>query len=385
VDEQAARIMRELRDSVARGDLAASGRLLCDALSAGVGPDSALLGLADVAARGLQLHYATPHVLIALLWTLETLPTLPAREARILLDADVRHVTQSPKVGLEAVEPLVVGEPWADDDAEGLRRSIDSHRAFDAWFYLLRMRAAAPQALGSAVLALAANEVDELGHVFIYAATALRLMERSEEAARPAVLLALAEFLQRRAVTEPPAQLDERHSLAELVPHAFERINVLGHNVIYAAELRRTLDRFDAGVQAHLLGQLARNIERSDVSWTTDAYRDAAARAPADGGADPPAEMLERAFAAGDLPAAARTLADAWPGASGRDQLRRTLLALFARIDTPQPHYLIYPAATFRLLDLVGDAQAELGVAQLVKMGVEAAAEHGLRPAHPSG
>jgi hypothetical protein len=93
-----------------------------------------------------------------------------------------------------------------------------------------------------------------------------------------------------------------------------------------------------------------------------------------------PIRRLKTAFADGDLAAGYRALADAWRDDRSRGQLRETLLVLFARLDTHQPHFVAYPQATFELLELVEEEVAELGLAQLVTMGIGSAREDGLRP-----
>ncbi|MFO7900242.1 MAG: hypothetical protein R6V58_14425 [Planctomycetota bacterium] len=350
-----------------------------EALDAGASHEDVLAALIPPAARALQLKYPTPHGLIALTWTLETLPWLGDDERTTVTEACARYIGGCPNLNLSFEEPPAPGTPYVDDPAEGLDRSLREHRVYDAVFYGLRLFEDGPPAdAARRILGYAANEVHGLGHVFIYTACALRLLGRCDAAQRPHVLAALAEFLSRRAEFDEPSHLSDERPLEGLVAGAFERINILGHNAIFAAELRRALDEFPQPIREHLRGQLARNIGDSDETLSRAAYRAAVSSLPP---GDAPLDALVGAFEAGDTPAALNALAAAWEHPPARRDLRNRLVVLFARIDTAQSHYLIYPPATFRLLDLVGDRDAELGVAQLVKMGAEAAGKFGLRPA----
>jgi hypothetical protein len=251
---------------------------------------------------------------------------------------------------------------------------------FDAFFYARTMvEGARFEALAARLRHIAGQEVDSLGHVFIYTTTALRLIPLCAGAARNLVLLALMEYIARKARVRTAARLSEERSLRDLLPGAFERINILGHNVIYAEELRRSLSDFDPEMRTHLLGQLARNIHDAKSTLTREAYDRMLSDAP-DGDGSTQAR-IEAAFREDDLPAGIGAVGHALEQPDGLTALRDALLPLFARIDTPQPHYLIYPAATFALLDGAPEALAPLAVGQLVQKGIRAAKDNGLRQA----
>jgi hypothetical protein len=220
--------------------------------------------------------------------------------------------------------------------------------------------------------------VDPLGHVFIYTATALRLLRKCDPSHRRGVLLAMAEYLGRNATVDEPTLLDDDRPVEELLPRAFERINILGHNVIYAAELKISLPRVEPRLRRHLVGQLARNVQENDCDLSYDQY---CSQRQYEGCVEDWRTCLERAFAEGDPARGFAAVAEACVPEAGVPALRQALITLFARIQTLQPHYLIYPAATCALTDHVDSRVGELAFAQLVKMGVEAAAEHGLADA----
>ncbi len=237
---------------------------------------------------------------------------------------------------------------------------------------------AADYDLGQLLLAIAAHEVDPLGHVFIYTATALRLLDKVHPTDRSAILLAAMEYLARKAQVDEPALLHDERPVADILPRAFERPNILGHNVIYAAEIDRSAGALPPRLQAHLAGQLHRNIQDSECTLTYDRYCN---ERNYEGCLDDDCvRCIEDAFQNGDVGAGYAALARGCIQEDMRHCLRQALLTLFARIDTPQPHYLIYPAATFELLDGVEREHRELALAQLIAMGVHAAQEHGLRP-----
>jgi hypothetical protein len=350
-----------------------------------------LMSLAPRAAQTLELRFATPHAMYPLEHVIRCLPALSERGQAQVADAYVRYLAVKPRT-LFAVEPgRAHGEPFFADLERGLVRSLAEKRVLDAFFYASKLAdAGRADALCDCLRELASHEVDGLGHVFIFTTTALLLLARSKEA-RPYVTMALVEFLSRRALVEDWTELSEKRSLRDLLPLVFERINILGHNIIYANQLRGELDRFRPARRRHLLAQLARNIEASETPLTYDRYRKRVDRAPRASG--DPIRRLKRAFADGDLDAGYRALADAWRDDTSREQLRETLLVLFARLDTHQPHFVAYPQATFELLEadsakvatgyvggLVEEDVAELGLAQLVTMGIGSAREDGLRP-----
>jgi hypothetical protein len=357
-----------------------AARELAAVLQSGTSGDSVLSALAPLAASCLQLHYPTPHALIALEWTRIALAELDARDAApYLIDACVRYVASCPKANLGINDPATPGEPDIEDSVEGTAKSLAEHRVFDALFYATRAfdEPTADRARQT-LLTLAGHEVDGLGHVFIYTASSLRVLDWCDAADRPLVLLAISEFLSRRARFERPSLLTEERPLAALIARSFDRTNILGHNVIYAAELNRAPDVFPDEILQHLFGQLARNIDNADLALIRDAYQEY--RAETMPGGAQPINMLRTSFAEGDAEGSARAVAFAWAHPPAKGSLPATVFELFARIDAHQAHNLIYPAATFSVLDRVEESDAEFAVAQLVHYGATAAARDGLRP-----
>jgi hypothetical protein len=341
--------------------------------------DSLLQALVPVAASTLQLKYPTPHGMIALAYTWDALDGMDDLGQQQMVESCARYLAQCPKTTLRPGEAPSRGEPYFQNPSEGLKRSLREHRSLDALFYAERFLEADKQDdLGQLLLAIAAHEVDPLGHVFIYTTTALRLIEKARPADRSAILLAAMEYLARKAQVDEPALLDDERPVADILPRAFERPNILGHNVIYAAEIDRSAGALPPRLQTHLVGQLHRNIQDSECTLTYDQYCNERNYEGCVG--DDCVRCIEDAFQNGDVGAGYAALARGCIQEDMRPCLRQALLTLFARIDTPQPHYLIYPAATFELLDRVEREHRELALAQLVAMGVHAAQEQGLRP-----
>jgi hypothetical protein len=345
-------------------------------LAAGTPPNDVLRALVAPAARALQLHYATPHAMIAVEWTRFAVEHVDGVNTGALLEACVRYIASCPKANLRLGDPVAPGEPDVDDAAEGLRTSLGEHRVFDALFYATRLPDGGD--LTRELLTLAGHEVDGLGHVFIHTATALRILDWCDPADRPLVLLAMMEFLSRRAEIEEPSLLTEERPLPPLIGRSFDRIGILGHNVIYAAELHRMPGGFPDAFRQHLYGQLARNIANAELELTRDVYQDyGGTTAPGDA---PPLDLLRTAFGEGDPERTLRAFVSAWAHPESRREIPATLISLFARLDVPQSHYLIYPAATVTVLDAVDDIDAEFGLAQLAHYGARAAGRYGLRP-----
>ncbi len=373
-------VATRLSESLNANDPSAAMAALADLRHQGASAEQTLSCLIPAAARTLQLRYPTPHAMIAAEWTRSSLVGLAPDRAQCLLEACVRYIAHCPKVNLRFHRPHSPGEPDKEDLLEGLRSSLDEHRVFDAFFYAERaLGGPDPRAAENLLLTLAGHEVDPLGHVFIHTATGLRLQHWCEQADWPLALLAMMEFLSRRAHVDEPRLLTEPRPLSALIPRAFERINVLGHNVIYAAELNRLPDGFPEPFLQHLHGQLARNIEKAEQGLTRDEYQ--ACRTRTKPGDTRPDNLLEQAFTNGDVEAGLRSFALAWAHPPARESVRSDIVALFARIDTLQSHYLIYPAATFSVLGKVSERDAEFGVAHLVRHGIQAAGKYGLLPA----
>lgn len=374
-----------LVESVTANDEAAVLANYSAALEAGEELTDILHALVPVAARTLQLTYPTPHAMIALEWLWGTLSWLDPAAQRESVASYLRDLGSHTKFNVSLAEPFTAGLPLSENHQEGVFRSLEEMRVFDGFYYAwLLYKSGRQQELRHAVMEIASHEVDSLGHVFIYAATALRLFARCrEDSDRAVVLLALVEFLSRKALIETPELLTERRNLDKLLPALVKRVNILGHNVIYAAELARALDEFTPDVQAHLITQLDRNIHDSNITLTREVCAQVRDEAPPTAEGADPMERLGEAFAEGDFGGALRAISEARAQPERMPRLRQTLLMLFARIDTHQPHYIIYPRATFELMARADAETGELALAELVNLGVQAAQSHGLRP--PSG
>jgi hypothetical protein len=360
-------------------DEAAAVRAYRALRSAGRQPRELLEGSTSVAARTLQLRFATPHAMIALNWAIRALEGLTSVQANAVAEACVRFLAASPKLHVDVAERSTGGEVGDADPLDGLERSLSEHRVFDAGFYVSNLLGEGRYvALAEFAMELASRRVGSLGHVLIYTINALKMLSRSSLADAGLVALALSEFLSRRAMHEEPKAHPYGSTLPDLLSRLVERPGLLGHNVILAAEVAPALHGFSEKRKDHILAQLAENVDRSDEMLTAERYLGMQKRPVSDAGGG--LEQLVHAFRAGAVADAMAPLAACWRDPKARGALRGVLLALFAGIDAHEPHYLIYPQATFSLAEVVGERFGELAVAQLVALGVDAARREGMRP-----
>jgi hypothetical protein len=133
------------------------------------------------AAHAVQLHYATPHALIAHDAVLRLLPRCADNARDAILARHRRYVKRSPVLTRPAAAIIAEGQPDADTDVDGMLDSLAEHKVFNALFYALRLVAAGEiDRFERACLRLAARDVDRLGHVFIYTDAVLRLIAESD-------------------------------------------------------------------------------------------------------------------------------------------------------------------------------------------------------------
>ncbi len=233
------------------------------------------------AARGLQLHYDTPHQMICL-DSCHRLELACGEGAATALRAYVTdYVEGQPQLVCLDGGVAALGKPDVKDEVDGMRRSLADGKAFNAAFYALEL--AGPgnvDALVRTALQIACREVDGLGHVFIYTDTALRLFSACHNGERTHVLLSLMEYLARKALREEPELLKEEDGLPALIGRAVERVGLLGHNVIFARSLVLREGDLDAERFEHALAQLARNIADSEDEFTIDRMQAVTPRPP---------------------------------------------------------------------------------------------------------
>lgn len=328
------------------------------------------------AARGLQLHYDTPHQMICLDSCRRLEQACGPQAARAARACLVDYVESQPQLVRAAAGFVVQGPPDVPDDVEGMGSSLAEGKVLNAAFYALRLVGAGNyEALCRAALETASHEVDGLGHVFIYADSALRLAATASAEAQAEALLSLMEYLARKALHQAPELLEEKSGLPALIERAIERVGLLGHNAICARSLVLREGDVEGGRFEHARAQLARNIADSGDEFTPDRMRQLAA-VPPDG---PPQERLPTLTAAGDeeavIGAVRGYVAD---GADFRDILDGLVLA-FCRVDVRQPHYLIFPESVQFLAECMAPLHRELALVQLARMAAGAARQHGTR------
>jgi len=328
------------------------------------------------AARGLQLHYDTPHQMICLdsCRRLErTCGQEAAGAARAYLadyvEAQPQLVRGTPGLSAE-------GPPDVPDDVEGMAISLAEGKVFNAVFYALRLaEAGGTEALCRTALQAASREVDGLGHVFIYTDSALRLAESCDAETRAEVLLPLMEYLARKALHAEPDLLKETSGLPALIKRAAERVGLLGHNVIYARSLVLREGDLEAGRFEHARAQLARNIADAEDEFTPDRMQQVTPLVP-DG---VPQVSLPELTAAGHEEAAMGAVRGyVAEGADVQDIVDGLVLA-FCRIDVRQPHYLILPESVQLLSECMAPLHRELAFVQLARMAAGAARQYGTR------
>lgn len=334
------------------------------------------------AARGLQLHFDTPHQMIGLDSCRrlgQTCGPEAAEAARAYL-AD--YVDSQPQLVRPAAGITAQGPPDVSDDVEGMCESLSEGKVLNATFYALRLaKAGHLEALGRAVLDTAANEVDGLGHVFIYTDSALRLADAAPDETQAETLLSLMDFVARRAHHETPELLQEKSGLPALIQRAVERVGLLGHNVIYARSLVLREGDVDGPRFEHALAQLARNVERSDDEFTPDQMKQVTPLTPD----SVPQVGLPRLVAAGDEERAMGAVRGyVAEGADVQDLIEGLVLA-FCAIDVRQPHYLIFPESVQLLSECMSPRYRELALARLARMACGAAREYGTKPPAEEG
>ncbi len=302
-----------------------------------------------------------------------------ARAARAYL---TDYVDAQPQLVRTAAGLTTQGSPDVADDVKGMAESLSEGKVLNAAFYALRLANAGNlESLGRAALETASNEVDGLGHVFIYSDSALRLADAAPDETRAEVLLALMDFAARRALHETPELLKEKRGLPALIERAVERVGLLGHNVIFARSLVLREGDVDGPRFEHARAQLVRNVERSDDEFTSDRVQQVTALTPD----SVPQVGLPHLVAAGDEETAVGAVRGyVAEGADVQDLIDGLVLA-FCAVDVRQPHYLIFPESVQLLSECMSPRYRELALVQLARMACGAAREYGTRPVAEEG
>ncbi len=329
------------------------------------------------AAHALQLHFDTPHAMICFDAARRLRETCSAQAydaaCRKLLD----YVNESDRLDHPAMPLTPAGEPDADDEVAGMRQSLAEHKVLNAAWYGQRLLDAGRHAdLAQEALRLAAHEVDGLGHTFIFTETALRLMrDAADETTRSAILLALMEYLSRKASVERPQLQWSGAGWRHLAQRACERVGLLGHNVIFARSLHLRRDDLPDDLFEHALAQLERNIDASEDEFTVDDLRSRSASEPA----GRPEAVLGEFVASGDTELAVAAVRGFMSNGVGAPEVASALVTVLCRVDVTQSHYVIFPEAVRYLIDHVDADYAELALAQVARMACGAAERYGMR------
>lgn len=319
------------------------------------------------ASASLQLRFDTAHAMICLDSLLQLLRLIPTNDHPYFLQAFVRYLSGLPRLSLDFKETEKIGTLGLKHPKRGYVRSLLEHKVNNAFYYALRI--VEEEGLESFLhqcLEIAVHEVDFLGHVFIYTHTLGRLCRMVEPKQAKPLIFQLTEFLARRARVEPDSLQKEGREVDSLIPMALERINILGHNAIFAHKINQAVDYLEGRYIAHLCFQLVRNVETSPDRFSRDDMEEMLGGTKDE--AKDPLGALRKSLARGNdgqsISYCCRYLEDF--GLTG--ELFSTLAKSLAAKDPAQSHYIIFPQAVFDLAQLVDQPQVELALARVIRM-----------------
>ncbi len=333
----------------------------------GIDTNSLTACLVEPAAASLQLRFDTPHAMICLDSLLQLLDLIPPPDRLYFLEWFVRYLSGLPKLFLDFKETEKIGTLGVKDARKGYARSLLEHKVNNAYYYAIRF--VEERGLESFIhhcLEIAAHEVDFLGHVFIYSHTLGRLCRNVDPKVAKTLIFQLTEFLARRAQVGTEVSRKEGREVDSLIPIAFERINILGHNTIFAHKINQAVDHLEGRYVEHLCSQLIRNIENSPDRFSRDDMDEMVAGIRDD--TRDPLGALRKSLTRGNsrqsIYYCRRYLEDF--GLTG--EFSSTLVRFLAAKDPVQPHYIIFPQAVFDLAQSVDQPNIELALSRVIRM-----------------
>jgi len=341
--------------------------ILQDIWGQGIDMDRLTACFVEPAATSLQLRFDNPHALICLDSLLQLLDLIPAKDRLYFVQWFVRHLSGLPRLSLDLKQTERIGRFGAKSAKKGYIRSLLEHKVNNAFYYALRF--VDEEGLEGYIhqcLEIASHEVDFLGHVFIYTHTLGRLCRLVEPKQAKTLIFQLTEFLARRARVQADSLQKEGREVDSLIPMAFERVNILGHNTILAHKINQVVDHLGGRYIEHLSSQLVRNLENSPDRFSREDMEEMVA-----GFSDKtkdPLGALRKSLTKGNDRQSIYYCRLYLEDFGLTAELFSTLAKSLAARDPAQPHYIIFPQAVFDLAQIVDQSYVEIAMARVIRM-----------------
>lgn len=323
--------------------------------------------LVEPASASLQLRFDTPHAMICLDSLFQLLDMIPSRDRLFFVEWYIRYLCGLPKLFLDFKETERIGTLGAKHVKKGYVRSLLEHKVNNAFFYALRfIEEEGLEAFLKQCLGIATHEVDFLGHVFIYTHTLSRLCRLIDPKQAKTLIFQVTEFLSRRARIEADRLEKEGRELDSLVPMALERINILGHNAIFAHKINQVVDHLEGRFIEHLSAQLVRNVDnspdrlsRDDIDEMLGGVREKT---------KDPLGALKQSLTRGKERQSIYYCRLYLEEFGLTAELFSMLAKSLAGKDPVQPHYVVFPQAAFDLAQTVDQPYVEVALARVIRM-----------------
>jgi hypothetical protein len=333
----------------------------------GIDMDHLIACFVEPGSASLQLRFDTPHALICLDSLSQLLEVIPSKDHLFFLEGFVRYLSGLPKLSLNFEETEKIGTLGVKQARKGYIRSLMEHKVNNAFYYALRfVEEEGLESFLHQCLEIATHEVDFLGHVFIYTHTLGRLCRRVEPKQLPPLIFQITEFLARRAKVEAESLQKEGREVDSLIPLAFERINILGHNTILAHKINQAVDHLEGRYVEHLSYQLVRNVENSPDRLSR--YDIEERLGGAGDRTKDPLGALRKSLTRGNNRESLSFCRQYLESSGLTADLFSTLTRSLVAKDPAQPHYIIFPQAVLDLAQVVDEAHVELALARVIGM-----------------
>jgi hypothetical protein len=357
----------DLQERIQESDVDEAIEILQSIWEQGIDMNQVIACFIEPASTSLQLRFDTPHAIICLDSLSQLLEMIPSNDLLHFLQGFVRYLSGVPKLSLDFKETEKSGTLGVKQAKKGYVRSLMEHKINNAFYYALRfVEEEGLESFLHQCLEIAAHEVDFLGHVFIHTHSLSRLCRRVKPRQAQPLIFQLTEFLARRARVEPESLQREGREVDSLIPLAFERINILGHNTIFAHKISQAVDHLEGRYIEHLCSQLIRNVENSPDRFSRDDIEEILG-STRDRTKDPLGALkktLTRGNGTGSVYFCHLYLENF--GLTG--ELFSTLARFLTARDLAQPHYIIFPQAVFDLAQVVDQPYVELALARVIRM-----------------
>lgn len=357
----------DLQRKIEESDAREATEILQSLYEQGIDRDSLRACFVEPAAESLQLKFDTPHAMICLDSLFQLLDVIPSANHPYFLEWFVRYLSGLPKLFFDFRETEKIGTLGTKDPRKGYARSLLEHKVNDAFYYAIRcVEERGLESFIQRCLEIAAHEVDFLGHVFIYTHTLGRLCRCVDPKQAKNLIFQLTEFLARRARVEANSLQKEGREVDSLIPMALERINILGHNTIFAHKINQVVDLLEGRHIEHLSFQLIRNVENSPDRFSRDEMEEILGGVRDD--TKDPLGALRESLNRGNSRKSiyyCRVYLENF-GLTG--DLCTILAKTLTARDPAQPHYIIFPQAVFDLAQSMDQPNIELAMARVIRM-----------------